>query len=260
MNENLSILKPFWFNLFNSTWVLGLLLIFLWGIPRFVIVLSANVSGNYSLVAVIFISMWFTPWIFLSKFGRSKIGLMIPQSPKWLIFGFIIGALLCTVMFLIASLLYQDSIHNWFVYISNSYSNIPQNINHSDKLIYFSIYAFISMTFSPIGEELFYRGIIHECFATKWNNNISSFIDSSAFSLTHLAHFGIIYHLGQWNFLLFPSLLWMALLFFSCLLFYIVKKKSGSILGAIISHAGFNLTMIYFIFFHIVLFPNIATT
>jgi len=36
-----------------------------------------------------------------------------------------------------------------------------------------------------------------------------------------------------------------------CQLFTYARIKSGSILGAIIAHAGFNLAMIYFIFYHI---------
>lgn len=251
MNENLSILRPIWNKLFKSTWILGLLLIFVFGIPRFIIVLSANVSGDYSLVSIIFVTMWLAPWIFLSKFGRLKIGLKLPDNPKWLLFGFFIGIVLCAFMFFIAYCLYQYSINNWFVYISNSYSNLPEEISQSDKLIFFTIYAFVSMLFSPIGEELFYRGIIHECFATKWNDRISSIIDSSAFSLTHLAHFGIVYYLGKWSFLVIPSFVWMFFLFFTCLLFYFIRKKSGSILGAIVTHAGFNLAMIYFIFYYI---------
>lgn len=245
------MLRPFWFNLFESTWILGLVLIFVWGIPRFAIVLSANVSGDYSLVSIIFLSMWIAPWIFLTKYGRSKIGLKKPIRPLWMVSGFISGALLCSIMFVIANFLFKDSVSNWFVYISNSYSNVPEDLNSSDRLIYFSIYAVISMTFSPIGEEIFYRGIIHELFATRWNDKIASIIDSAAFSITHLAHFGIIYYLGQWTFLLFPSLIWVLFLFFTSILFYIIRKKTGSILGAIISHAGFNLAMMYFIFFYI---------
>lgn len=196
--------------------------------------------------------MWISPWIFLSRFGRRKIGLKWPDAPRWLFYAFFLGVLFCSAMFLVAIFLYADTISNWFVYISNSYSNIPENISHSDKLIFFAIYAIISMIFSPIGEELFYRGLIHECFATKWNDKIASIIDSTAFSFTHLAHFGVVYHLGKWDFLLIPSILWVILLFFTCILFSIARRKSGSILGAILAHAGFNLAMIYFIFFYVI--------
>ena len=107
------------------------------------------------------------------------------------------------------------------------------------------------MTFSPIGEELLYRGLIHQCFVPRYGRNKASIIDSLAFGITHLAHFGLIFSLGEWQFLPIPALLWVLLTFVSSRLFYYCKQKSGSIYGAILCHAGFNLAMTYFIFYHI---------
>ena len=249
-NEN-ALLRPFWDRLFKEPWILGLLLILLWGIPRFIIVLLANKTGNYQWVSIIFITMWMAPWIFLSRNGRKKMGLKKPKRVIWLIPAFLLGGLLCLFSYWLADLFYSDSIDNWFVYISRSYSNLPKDLSPSDKWIYFYIYAGISMTFSPIGEEFFYRGIVHECFATKWSDRVASYADSPAFSITHLAHFGIIYHLGQWTFRAAPAMLWMLLLFFICIFFSMARKKSDSILGAVLAHAGFNLAMMYVIFFYI---------
>ena len=107
------------------------------------------------------------------------------------------------------------------------------------------------MTFSPIGEELFYRGVVHACFATNNGEQKASIYDSLAFGLTHLAHFGIVYIAGAWSFLFIPALLWVIGMFFASRLFFVCKQKTQSILGAMICHAGFNITMIYFIFYHI---------
>ena len=52
------------------------------------------------------------------------------------------------------------------------------------------------MTFSPIGEELFYRGIVHGSFTGRFGEQKASFFDSLTFAITHLAHFGIVYVLG----------------------------------------------------------------
>ena len=48
------------------------------------------------------------------------------------------------------------------------------------------------MIFSPIGEELFFRGIVHSSFAKSIGNFKASIIDSVAFALTHISHFGTI--------------------------------------------------------------------
>lgn len=154
-------------------------------------------------------------------------------------------------MFLTAELLFSNTIHNWFVYISKSYAVSRAGLEESDRLIYFLIYSVIGITFSPIGEELFFRGIVHECFVPKFGEQRASQLDSLAFALTHLAHFGIIYNAGQWEIFLFPSLVWVLFMFFASRLFFLCKLKTGSLYGAILSHAGYNLAMMYFIFYHI---------
>lgn len=146
----------------------------------------------------------------------------------------------------------QHSISNWFVYISNSYGAIPiEELKGNNKHLYFVIFALIGMTFSPIGEELLYRGLIHQSFVSRYGNNKASIIDSLAFTIVHLAHFGIIYVNGTWEFLFIPAFLWLLLMFLTSRMFFYCKSKSESIYGAILSHAGFNLAMTFFIFYYI---------
>lgn len=230
---------------------MGWVLILLWGIPRFAIVLGAARTGNYQWVSLIFVSMWLTPWLFFTREGRRDMGWRRPRHWGWLLSALPLGALACGLMYGIAQGLYGDGIRNWFVYISRSYSNLPDPLTGSDKLIYFAIYAGISMVFSPIGEEFFYRGVVHLCFAEAYNERTAALVDSAAFSITHLAHFGVVYHLGQWKLLPIPALLWMGLLFALCLLFSWARRRTGSILGAVLAHAGFNVAMIYAIFYGI---------
>jgi hypothetical protein len=107
------------------------------------------------------------------------------------------------------------------------------------------------MTFSPFGEELMYRGLIHQSFVSKLGNNKASIIDSLAFAVVHLAHFGFVYSSLHWNFLFVPAILWVTFMFLTSRMFFYCKTKSQSIYGAIICHAGFNFAMTYFIFYHI---------
>jgi len=107
------------------------------------------------------------------------------------------------------------------------------------------------MIFSPIGEELLYRGVVHGSFVKKFGENKASVFDSLAFAITHLAHFGIIYNSGHWSFLPLPSLFWIIAMFCVSRLFFRCKQFSDSIYGAILSHAGYNLAMMYLIFYHI---------
>lgn len=243
-------LRSYWRRWFRFDWKFGLALILLFGVPRFFLVLSSNITGNYSLVSIIFLLMWIAPFVFLTKAGRMGIGIRLPRHYGWLLLAFAFGTLTCALIFLIGISLFGTSINNWFVYISQSYQ-LPETLSAADKRIYFLIFAAIGVTFSPIGEELLYRGLIHQSFVARFGEMRASIFDSLAFGATHLAHFGIVYAADQWRLLLFPALLWMLLMFLTGIVFFICKKKTGSILGAIISHTGFNLAMTYFIFYHL---------
>lgn len=243
-------LKPIWNRLFPFNWLFGFALILVVCIPRFMLVLNANVIGSYGSIGLIMVLSAIVPFIFLSKHGRQQIGLTKPTNYKWVIYSFGSGVLMGATLFVLGYGLYTDTMSNWYVYIGKSY-NITAGISGQDKFIYFMIYAVTGMIFSPIGEELFFRGIVHSSISASWGDRSATLVDSLSFALTHLAHFGIVYLSGKWQFLLVPSILWVLGMFITSLIFIKCKKKSGSLVGAIVSHAGFNLAMIYFIFYHL---------
>lgn len=246
-----AILKPFWRSFLTYNWKFGILLILLFGIPRFIIVLQANISGSYGWVSIIFMLMWITPFILLNKDGRRYIGIKKPQNYRWLLYSFLIGIAFCSFMFTSANLLFGDSLNNSFIYISKSYTLPVGELTATNKLILFLTFSLTGMTFSPIGEEFLYRGLIHGSFVEKYGEQKASIFDSLAFALTHLAHFGIIYNLGKWDFLFIPALLWVLGMFILSQLFFRCKQMTGSIWGAVVSHAGYNFGMMYWIFYHI---------
>lgn len=242
----------FRFSQLKFNWQFGLTLILLFGIPRFLVVMEANQTGNYSFTSIIFVIMVLAPFVLLTKRGRRLIGIKGTNKFAWLGGSFVLGALVCTIVYLMGDLLFHDSIENWFVYISRSYSNIHVDVLRGDnQIIYFAMFALTGMTFSPFGEELLYRGLIHQSFVPKFGHNRASILDSIAFALVHLAHFGIVFADGSWSLLFVPAILWVTLMFFTSRLFYYCKLKAGSIYGAILGHAGFNFAMTYFIFYHI---------
>lgn len=241
-------LRPFWNKLFDFNWKFGLFLIIVICIPRFLLVLRANVIGNYSSIGLIMFISAIVPFLFLSRYGQKQIGLTKPKHYQWLLFAFIIGLLFSFLLFYIGKSLYGNSYSNWYHYIGKSYK-IPAVINQHNKVVMFSIFASTGMIFSPIGEELFFRGVVHASFAKSIGERKASIIDSAAFALTHIAHFGLIYVNNQWDFLTIPTLIWIASMFLASILFFICKQRSGSIIGAVFCHAAFNLGMTYCIFY-----------
>jgi len=232
-----------WEKIFPRKWVLGLFLILLFGIPRFILVLNSYVSGQSQWVSIVFTIMFFTPLLFLKKAGRREMGIRRSSRPLWLLWGFLLGCGMCLLLFACTRLLFGLEVSNPFVYIASGTST------SGSSAIYFLIYMIIIMTFSPIGEELFYRGVIHQAFKGELGDRKAAVIDSAAFALTHLAHFGIVYAAGAWKFMPLPALLWVSAMFFTCLVFNRVRQESGSILGAILTHAGFNFGMGFLIFY-----------
>ena len=232
-------------------WPLGIWLIVLFGAPRFALVLDANVSGSYQQVSLIFILMWLFPLIMLNKEGRFLIGLRKPKNLWWLPLSLLLGILGCLVVYFLGNWFYGASIDNWLVYISRTYSSTLPLDWRADKTVYFAIYAFTSMIFSPLGEEFMYRGLIHQCFVNRLGENGASIVDSAAFAIVHLAHFGILYTGTGWSFHLLPAMIWLILMFFASRLFFYCKLQSRSLYAAVVAHAGFNLAMTYFIFYHI---------
>ena len=248
---NKSVFKGFWGNTFSFNWRFGLFLIVALGVPRFIVVLNSNVTGRYNYVSIIFLVMWVLPFIFLSKEGRKHIGFTRVKHISWLFHSFFIGGLSCLFVFVLGYFMYHSTYQNWFVYLARPFEMYGELVS-SERFVLFAVSSIFAMTFSPIGEEIFYRGLVHGSFVAEFGERKASYIDSLAFAFTHLAHFGIVFINGEWQLLILPSILWVVLMFFTSRLFFYCKKKSGSLLGPILSHAAFNLVMMYIIFYLII--------
>ena len=245
------MLRNYYKRILDFNWVFGIILILVFGVSRFWAVLYGIKSGDTKYLPIIFILMMLTPIILLNRRGRRFIGIRKFKNNYWILFSFLLGILICTIVFILGEVIFQDSISNWFVYIGNSYPIELASILPDEKFIYFIIFSLIGVTFSPFGEELLYRGIVHGSLVSKFGETKSAIIDSAAFGLTHLAHFGIIYSNNEWSFLIVPAMLWVVLIFITGLIFNFCKSKSESIWGAVISHIGFNIAMTYYIFYQI---------
>lgn len=243
--------KSFVARWFRLDWRTGTGLLLVFSLLRFALVMHANVTRSYQVVALIFVAMALLPFLVLTRAGRRQIGLTWPARWWGVLLGAALGALSCAGLFYLTTACFGLGEGNSLAYIARTYGNLPAVLNEQNRLVYFLIFSGPSMIFSPIGEELFYRGLVHECFAGRLGHRKASLVDSAAFALVHLAHFGLVYQEGSWHLLPGPALLWMGGLCGTCLLFSVARQRSGSVLGAMVSHALFNLTMNYFIFYHI---------
>lgn len=227
----------------------GLLLLVVFGVVRIGLVLQANVTGTYQAVSIVFLAMIGLPWVLLTREGRREIGLVRPSRWRWMIPAAAVGAGMAVLVHLIATALWGLTTSSPFVYVSLSYANVPAVLDDSDRLVFFIIFAMIGMLFSPIGEEILYRGLAHEALASRWGDGRAALIDAGAFAFTHLAHFGLVFVAGAWAFLPLPAFFWVTAMFLASLTFYGFRRLTGSLIGAIVAHAGFNLAMNWVIFY-----------
>lgn len=242
------ILRKIWSKYFSFEWKLGLFIIIVYTVLRFTIVLSNVVDGASNVIFLLYLSMWFIPVVLLTRAGRKAIGIRKPDKWIKLIYALAAGIVFCLVSYLITYWLYDLSVNNSFVYMSRVFGLTPEMLEGYRYQLFFIALA-VGMTFSPIGEEFLYRGVIHGCFVGKYGESRAAIIASLAFMVAHLPHFGIIYDAGEWSFPFFPALLWMFFMFMVGQLFYRCKVYSNSIWGAVLAHAGFNAGMMYVTYF-----------
>jgi membrane protease YdiL (CAAX protease family) len=237
---------------FDLRTAVGLVSVF--GAVRVLLVLQANVTGSYQAVSVVFVAMAALPWVVLSRGGRLRVGIARPQRWRWMLPAFLSGGVASPAVFAAFRALWGESARNAFVYIGGTYSAVPDGVSPGDRAIFFVVFAVIGLTFSPIGEELLYRGIAHEAFAARFGARTAALLDAGAFAVVHLAHFGVVYVAGGWALWAGPGALWFAAMFGGALLFGLFRSLAGSILGAVVAHAGFNLGMTAVIFYGVDLF------
>lgn len=235
-----SHIRPTWQKVISDPIILVSVLAIALAIPRFIWLLN----DRYNLVIAVFLVMWVLPFIFLTRAGRAAMGIKRPQNIGWLVIGLLIGIAGAVIIHFIGNALYGNSDQNWYVTIMNSFNKNDLIADIKPSPVIFLLVALPTMIFSPIGEEFFFRGMIHDSFAAEHGELKASFIDATFFGVTHVAHHGLYYSATGLAFHA-SSILWVILMMAVSLLLSFMRKKSGSVWGAVVCHAGFNLGMMF---------------
>jgi membrane protease YdiL (CAAX protease family) len=229
------------------TWLLVVAIACILALPRFYWMLQ----GNYNAIIVIFLVMMALPFLLLSKFGRSQIGLTKPVSWMRVLVAFCAGSIGAVLVYVLGVALYgTESPLHWYVAVKATITqrgDAVAAVRAAPAL--FLVFALPPMIFSPLGEELFFRGIFHEAVAERFDTRVALIADAVAFGLTHIAHYGLAVQNGTLTFL-FPSVIWWVLqMAAAALLFSFARMYAGTLWAAVLCHAGFNGTMMWCIFF-----------
>jgi membrane protease YdiL (CAAX protease family) len=189
-----------------------------------------------------FVLMSAVPWVFLNTEGRRQIGLRPPSSSLQYAPAVLGGAAAAIVCFAFGMMLFGDGSDNWFISVASNYRSTMDTSRFSTAKLYF-IFTIPALLFSPIGEEIFFRGMLQRSLEERLSVNASTSIECAAFGIVHLCHHGLA--LGAAGLTIRPvsGALWVVLMFLVALMFSLIRQRSGSLFPAMASHAAFNATM-----------------
>ena len=240
-----TLLRPIWRPVFRRAWILILLLFVLLGGLRFYGLFGPS-SGRV-LLMLNFTLMWFLPVAFFSRPGRSAIGIKKPHRPVWFAWGSMLGLGSALLIFVIGYALYGQTADNWYVSVRDSYLADPRMAQASRVGLFF-VYTVPAMLFSPLGEELFFRGMLHESVNVQWGARAAVAANALAFGAVHLLHHGVRWDSNGLHWLPVSGALWFLLMVGVSWLFTLCRQRSGSIWPAVVAHSAFNLSMYVTIF------------
>lgn len=227
-------------------------------VPLFVIYLgthlilrSIGVFGGPQerlLLVVSFVLLWMSPFVLFSKAGRGAIGFGRFPSPASLLLALGLGAAAAFIVCGLGDLVFGGSPLNWVVTVRTEYDKMPMP-EGTPALTTYLMFTLPALLFSPLGEELFFRGVLDESLAQRMGAFISALVTAALFACVHLLHHGALLTGDMSAASLGSSLLWMLMMFLAALTFSFVRRRSGTVWAAVLAHAAFNAAMNAYILF-----------
>jgi membrane protease YdiL (CAAX protease family) len=194
-----------------------------------------------------FVLMAAAPWILLNREGRRQIGLRTPTSFWQYPPAVLSGAVAALACFALGMMLFGNGADNWFTSVASNYRNTMDTSGFSLPKLYL-FFTLPALLFSPIGEEIFFRGMLQRSLEERLSVNASTTIECAAFGIVHLCHHGLVLGVSGVTVRPFSGALWVLLMFVVALMFAVIRRRSGSLFPAMAAHAAFNATMNFVIF------------
>lgn len=224
----------------NNAWLIGIAFAALFAAVRFV-----GVLGPPHLRWVLplgFTIMALLPFILLNRGQRREMGLRILGVRRGYLIGIVGGAAAAFACFALGTALFGTGEDHWFVSIANYYRQ-QMDTTGWDVLRLHLVFTIPALIFSPIGEEIFFRGYLQYVLERRFSARTSTVAECAAFAVIHLCHHGLYFTAAGLSIRPLSGAIWMVLMFGAAMLFAWLRKYSGSLLPAIVAHAVFNLVM-----------------
>jgi uncharacterized protein len=239
------LIKPFRIALLRQAIVWALLLSMFFVAMR----LLGTMGGKLwqPLLPLGFVLMMLMPWLLLTAPARRQIGLAHATSATWYGVAVIAGVTAASLCYVIGVMLFDRGADNWFVSVANNYRS-TMNTASMDVLRLHLIFTIPALLFSPIGEEIFFRGFLQQALEEKFSATTSTLSEAGLFGVVHLCHHGLFLTAAGIGIHPVSGAIWVTLMFATALLFAWLRQRSGSLYPAMLCHAAFNATMNVWIF------------
>ena len=238
-------LRPLWIKLCPNVLVLlGIVFLFLTWFRYF----GTVGGGPGQMIMLGFLLMWFVPLLLLSKAGRKEVGLTLPKRSGWILWAPVVGLVCSFVCYGLGVLLYGSSGQHWFQSVAASFFE-DERVLQMPLNALFLMFTIPAMTFSPIGEEILFRGCLQT--AVEKQRGIVAGVGLSAFlfATVHLLHHGIVADEAGLKIYWVSGFLWWLLMIGTSVAFSWLRIKYQSLIPAIIGHSFYNLGMNFTIFY-----------
>ena len=211
---------------------------------------AAGMLGPASLRALLplgFVLMAIAPWVLLTQQGRRQIGLRKASTHRVHVQAVVLGALAAVACGALGLILFGTGADNWYASIADYYRRSVPTAGLGLLQLHL-IFTLPALLFSPVGEELFFRGILQRALEDRFSARAATTGECALFGLVHACHHGLVATSAGLVLLPRSAALWVLLMFAVAWMFAWLRKRSGSLYPAMAAHAAFNLAMNVFIF------------
>jgi|CXWL01.1.fsa_nt_gi membrane protease YdiL (CAAX protease family) len=199
------------------------------------------------LLPLSFVLMAALPWLLLPREGRRQIGVQRSRSAVWYVVALGAGGMAAWACGAIFSAVFGTGPEHAYQTIATYYQRQLDARGFSLVQLHLA-FTLPALVFSPIGEELFFRGLLQRALQDKLPLALATLTEAGLFAAVHLLHHGLAPGMGGWVPSPLSAMLWVALMFVVALMLAQLRRASGSLYPAMAAHAAFNAGMNVFIF------------
>lgn len=234
--------RPFWSRKYCPPWLIALLAMAFLGAMRAYAMLGP--SAAQPLYLLYCVATCCLPFILLTKSGRDEIGMILKEAPWGSFTGCALaGAGYAVFLFCAGQSIYGNSPDNWNLSI-RSYLRIEDLRGLMPPAAIVALYLIPAITLTPLGEEMLFRGIVHQAIARRWSVLSGVLVNSLGYGLVYSYVHAIWRNSDGLHIRLLSGCASSVLMAGAGVVFTVCRMRTRCLPAAMVAHAAFNIAMV----------------